>query len=90
MASNPYMVKTEALLREGKARLEGLRVRTEKATGESRAGAERKLKEFEARYADVSRRFEQLRAAGTHGIAELKIGLEKAWDAFASEIAAKP
>jgi hypothetical protein len=86
MASNPYMTKTEALLREGKAKLEGLRARTEKAGAESRTSAEKKLKEFEARYADVSRRFEELRNAGTHGLAEIKIGLEKAWERFASEI----
>ena len=86
MASNPYMTKTEALLREGKAKLDGLRARTEKAGAEARIGADSKLKEFEARYADVSRRFEELRAAGTHGVAEIKIGLEKAWEAFASDI----
>jgi predicted secreted Zn-dependent protease len=86
MASNPYMTKTEALLREGKAKLEGLRARTEKAGAEARTSAEKKLKEFEARYADVSRRFDELRNAGTHGVAEIKIGLEKAWDAFAAGI----
>ena len=64
MASNPYMTKTEALLREGKAKLEGLRARTEKAGAEARTSAEKKLREFEARYADVSRRFDELRNAG--------------------------
>jgi hypothetical protein len=37
-------------------------------------------------YADVSRRFELLRAAGSEGVAALKIGLEKAWDTFRAEI----
>ena len=83
------MTKTEALLRDGRARLNGLRARAEKAAAEERLSAERKLKEVEARYAEVSRRFEQLRAAGTVGVAELKIGLEKAWDAFSSGIGRK-
>lgn len=86
MASNPYMTKTEALLREGKAKLDGLRARTEKAGAEARTSAEKKLEEFEARYAEVSRRFEELRNAGNHGLAEIKIGLEKAWEKFAAEI----
>jgi hypothetical protein len=89
MVSNPYMTKTEALLRDGRARLDGLRARAAKAAAEERLSAERKLKEVEARYAEVSRRFEQLRAAGTVGLAELKIGLEKAWDAFSSGIGRK-
>lgn len=84
------MTKTEALLRDGRARLNGLRARAEKSAAEERVSAERKLKEFEARYAEVSRRFEQLRAAGTVGVAELKIGLEKAWDAFSAGIGHKP
>jgi hypothetical protein len=84
------MRKTEALLRDGRARLDGMRTRARNSAAEERASVEGKLKEFEARYADVSRRFEQLRAAGTVGVAELKIGLEKAWDAFSSGIARKP
>jgi hypothetical protein len=46
----------------------------------------RKMMNFEARYADVTRRFELLRAAGTERIADLKVGLEKSWEAFRSEI----
>lgn len=84
------MTKTEALLRDGRARLDGMRARAAKSAAEERLSVERKLKEFEARYAEVSRRFEQLRAAGSIGVAELKIGLEKAWDAFSSGIARKP
>ena len=34
----------------------------------------------------ASRRFALLRGAGGEGIAELKIGLEKAWDAFQLEL----
>jgi hypothetical protein len=88
---DPYMTKTEALLRQGKARLDSLSV-TLRASAPAFSALERqrKLKRFEARYADVSRRFEQLRAAGTEGIADLKVGLEKAWDAFRAEIGWKP
>ena len=84
MAKDLYMVKTEALLREGKARLHGLRAKAEKAGAGARADADRKIAELEASYADVTRRFEQLQAAGTKGVADLKVGLEKAWDAFRS------
>jgi hypothetical protein len=86
MASNPYMAKTEALLREGRAALDGLRAKAEKASAEARVDAGDKIKQLEVRYADVSRRFEQLRAAGAEGVADLKVGLEKAWDAFRSEM----
>ncbi|HVI22697.1 MAG TPA: hypothetical protein VM691_04390 [Myxococcales bacterium] len=81
------MKKTEAMLREGKAMLE-------KRSAAMRASApafsalarRRKLMDAEARYAEVSRRFEQLRAGATEGIADLKVGLEKAWEAFRAEI----
>jgi hypothetical protein len=81
------MTKTQALLRDGKAMLDGLRDRAEKAGAGTRARTSPKVVELEARYADVTRRFELLRAAGTEGLADLKVGLEKAWDAFRSEIA---
>jgi len=88
---DPYMTKTEALLRQGKARLDSLSVTMGAAAPAFSALARRrKLMNFEARYAEVSRRFELLRAAGTEGIADLKVGLEKAWDAFQSEIGWKP
>ena len=88
---NPYMIKTEGLLRQGKARLDSLSVTMRSAAPAFSALARRrKLMSVEARYAEVARRFEQLRAAGTEGIADLKVGLEKAWDAFQAEIAAKP
>jgi hypothetical protein len=91
MVVNPYMAKTEALLREGKAMLERRSAVMRAATPEFSALARRrKLMRLEARYADVSRRFELLRAAGTEGVADLKVGLEKAWDAFQSEIGLKP
>jgi hypothetical protein len=85
------MTKTEGLLRQGKARLDRLSVsmRTS-APAFSALARRRRLMTFEARYADVSRRFELLRAAGTEGVADLKVGLEKAWDAFQSEIGWKP
>ena len=88
---DPYMTKTEALLRQGKARLESLSVTMRSAAPTFSALARRrKLMNFEARYAEVTRRFEMLRAAGTEGVADLKGGLEKAWDAFRSEIGWKP
>lgn len=84
MAKDLYMVKTEALMREGEAMLHRLRVRAEKATAEARADAEKKIQELEVQYADVTRRFQQLQAAGAKGVADLKVGLEKAWEAFRS------
>ena len=88
---DPYMMKTEALLRQGKVRLETLSVRMQAAAPAFSALARRrKLMNLEARYADVSRRFEMLRAAGTAGVADLKVGLEKALDTFRSEIGWKP
>ena len=88
---DPYMAKTEALLRQGKARLDRMSVTMRaEAPAFSLLVRRRKLMSFEARYAEVSRRFELLRAAGTEGVADLKVGLEKAWDAFQSEIGWKP
>jgi hypothetical protein len=88
---DPYMAKTEALLRQGRARLDRLSVSMRaSAPAFSALARRRRLMTFEARYADVNRRFELLRAAGTEGIADLKVGLEKAWDAFRSEIGWKP
>jgi hypothetical protein len=88
---DPYMKKTEALLRQGRARLDSLSVKMRAAAPAfSALVRRRKLMNFEARYAEVSRRFELLRGAGTEGVAELKVGLEKAWDAFQSEIGWKP
>jgi hypothetical protein len=86
MTMDPYMRKTEAQLRDGRAKLDGLRARAEKAGDQARIEAHRRLERFEARYADVTRRFEQLRAAGAQGVADLKVGLEKAFDVFRSEI----
>ena len=88
---DPYMAKTEALLRQGKARLDSLSVSMRaSAPAFSALARRRRLLRLEARYADVNRRFELLRAAGTEGIADLKVGLEKAWEAFRSEIGWKP
>jgi len=88
---DPYMRKTEALLRQGRARLDRLSVTMRaSAPAFSELVRRRKLMSFEARYAEVSRRFELLRTAGTEGIADLKVGLEKALDAFHSEIGWKP
>jgi hypothetical protein len=88
---DPYMRKTEALLRQGRARLDRLSVTMRaSAPAFSELLRRRKLMSFEARYAEVSRRFELLRTAGTEGIADLKVGLEKALDAFQSEIGWKP
>jgi hypothetical protein len=87
MTNDPYMVKTEALLRQGKARLEVLGASMRASAPEFSALARmRKLRKFEARFAEVSRRFDQLRSAGTEGIADLKVSLEKSMDAFRAEI----
>ncbi len=84
---NPYMTKTEALLRQGKARLDSLSVTMRASTPAFSALARRrKVMRFEARYATVSRLFELLREGGTEGVADLKVALEKAWDAFRAEI----
>ncbi len=84
---DPYMKKTEAMLREGRMMLERRSVSMRATAPEFSALARRrKLIAAEARFADVSRRFDALRSAGTEGIADLKVGLEKAWDAFRSEI----
>ena len=80
MAKDLYMTKTEALLREGRATLAGLRARA--ASAGARAVAERKLRELEARYADAARCFEELQGNGVKGIADLKVRLEKSWEAF--------
>jgi hypothetical protein len=84
---DPYMKKMEALIREGKGRLDRLSVSMrDPAPSISALDRRRKLREFEARYAEVSRHFEQLRSAGSEGLADLKVGLEKALDAFRLEI----
>lgn len=83
------MKKTEGMLRQGRARLDGLRARTGTAGSEPRVvriEGRWKIQELESRYAEVSRRFLQLQAAGGHGVADLKVGLEKAWDAFQSQL----
>ena len=81
------MTKTAELLREGRGRLDRLSVVLRSSAPEfSILERRRRLKNAEARYAEVSRRFEQLRDAGTEGIADLKVALEKAWAAFTAEI----
>jgi hypothetical protein len=84
---DPYMVKTEGMLRDGKIVLERRSVAMRaSAPAFSAVARRRKLMNAEARYADVCRRFEQLRTARMEHIAEVKIGLEKAWEAFRSEL----
>jgi hypothetical protein len=82
---DPYMAKTDGLLRQGRARLDRLRAKVEK-TG---AGANvvhidefRRIRGLEIRYAGLGHMFDQLRAPGAQGVADLKVRLEKAWDAF--------
>ena len=88
---DPYMTKTEALLRQGRARLDSLSVRMRAAAPAFSAVARRrKLMNLEARFAEVSRRFEMLRTAGTGSVADLKVALEKAFDTFRSEIGWTP
>jgi hypothetical protein len=88
---DPYMTKTDSLLREGRARLDRFSMAMRaKAPAFSALDRRRRLMKLEARYSEVTRRFELLRTAGTEGIADLKVGLEKAWDAFQTEIGWKP
>jgi hypothetical protein len=46
----------------------------------------RKLMNCEARYRELSRQFELLRSAGVVGVADLKVRLEKACEAFRIEM----
>lgn len=87
MLMDPYMRKMEALIREGKGRLDRLSVSMlAPVPSVSALDRQKKLREFEARYAEVRRHFDQLRAAGSEGLADLKVRLEKALDAFRLEI----
>ena len=86
---DPYMARTEGLLRAGRAMLDGRRARAEKAGAEARAmriDVHRRIKDLESRYAGVRRLFDQLRAPDAKGIADLKVGLERAWAAFQFEM----
>ena len=92
---DPYMTKTEAELRKGRAMLDGLRARLDKAGAASqvegerksiRIDAYRKVKSLETRYSEASHFFARLCVDGVEGVADLKVGLEKAWDAFRAEI----
>lgn len=84
---DPYMRKTELLLKQGRARLDWLAPPMRAATPAFSAIARRKrLMQFEALYADVLRRYTALRSAGTEGIADLKVALEKSWAAFEAQI----
>lgn len=86
-----YLANAELLVRQGKAKLESISasLRSE-APAFSVLARRRKLTRFEARYAEVSRRFEELRRAGSSGIAELKVTLEKAMETFQAEIGGRP
>ncbi len=64
MPKDPYVSKMEAELNEWKAKLDALKGRAAKASAEARSEVQKKVEAFEARYADVSRRFDDLRAAG--------------------------
>ena len=87
MMNDPYMLKTEVLLRQAKAKMESLGASMRASAPEFSALARRrKLRNAEARFAELNRRFDQLRSAGTEGIADLKVGLEKSLDAFRAEI----
>jgi hypothetical protein len=81
------MWKTEALLREGRAKLDLVSARMlSPAPSHSVLARRRKLMNFEKRYAEVTHRFELLRESGAAGATDLKAGLERAWDAFKVEI----
>ena len=84
---DPYMAKTQGLLREGRALLDRRSLSLSALTPEFSAMARRRqLIRLLARYADVSRRFEMLRDTEVDNIADAKVGLEKSWEAFQTEI----
>jgi hypothetical protein len=88
---DPYMQKTEALLRDGKGRLDRLSIAMRaSAPAFSVLARRRRLTRCEARYSELSRHFELLRSAGTEGLADLKVGLEKACRAFRTEMGGQP
>jgi hypothetical protein len=86
---DPYMNKTASLLREGKGKLVHLSTIVRSAPGSAVLARRRRLLKAQSHYADVSRYFEQLRAGPTEGIADLKVALEKAWDAFEAQVSEK-
>ena len=87
---DPYMNKTASLLREGKGKLVHLSsIVRSPAPGSTVLARRRRLLKAHSHYADVSRYFEQLRAGPTEGIADLKVALEKAWDAFEAQVSYK-
>ena len=88
---DPYMQKTEALLREGRGRLDRRSMAMRSPAPEfSVLARRRKLMKCEARYSELNRHFELLRSAGTEGLADLKLRLEKACDAFRIEMGGQP
>ncbi len=89
LSTDPYVAAMETQLREWQARLDALKARAEKATVEGRIDAHKQIKSFDARFVDVRRRFDELRAAGADRAADIKVGLEKALDAFKSEFTRK-
>lgn len=81
------MKKTESLLREGGRALERRAVSlSAPAPSFSALARRRKLMKLKAQYADVSRRFEMLQGTAVESIADAKVGLEKAWAAFCTEL----
>jgi hypothetical protein len=84
---DPYMKKTEALLREGGRALERRAASlSSPAPSFSVLARRRKLMKLKARYADVNRRFEMLQDTNVESIADAKVGLEKSWAAFCTEL----
>jgi hypothetical protein len=87
---DPYMKKNEVQLREARGQLDRrstlLRAMTPAFSVLTRR---RKLMHLEARYSDISRRFDMLRNSAVENIADAKVQLEKSWDAFRAEIDAK-
>src|SRR5260370_19076062 len=85
MPKDPYVSKLEAELNQWQAKLDALKGRAAKASAEARSEVQKKVEAFEARHADVRRRFHDLPAAGAARVADIKVGLEKARDSFRSE-----
>jgi hypothetical protein len=82
-----YLTETEAVLRQGRDRLDVLAVRMSSAAPVfSVLARRRKLANLEARFAAVTHSFELLRASGAERSPGLVVALEKSLEKFQFEI----
>ena len=87
MTVAPYLEKAEALLREGRSRLDRMSVVWRSpAPAFSALARRRKLTRHETKFSELNRLFETLRLAGNDGVTDLRIRLEHACEAFRVEM----